>query len=85
MDIIIKLRNRLECKINYTLPALLPNKLNTMRQGLAASGENIRSKREIPALAMSWPDNQGILFFYISKTLEMIWISFMASLLNAVL
>ena len=26
MDIIIKLGNRLECKINYTLPALLPNK-----------------------------------------------------------
>ena len=36
-------------------------------------------------LIMSWPENQGILFFYISKTLEMIWISFMASLLNAVL
>ena len=34
---------------------------------------------------MSWPENQGILFFYISKTLQMIWISFMASLLNAVL
>ena len=32
-----------------------------------------------------WPENQGILFFYISKTLEMIRISFMASLLNAVL
>ena len=36
-------------------------------------------------LHMSWPENQGILFFYISKTLEMIRISFMASLLNAVL
>ena len=35
--------------------------------------------------SMSWPENQGILFFYISKTLEMIRISFMASLLNAVL
>ena len=34
---------------------------------------------------MSWPENQGILFFYISKTLQMIRISFMASLLNAVL
>ena len=33
MDTIIKLQNRLECKINYTLPALLPNKLNTMEQG----------------------------------------------------
>ena len=31
MDIIIKLQNRLECKINYTLPALLPNKINTMK------------------------------------------------------
>ena len=52
MDIIIKLRNRLGCKINYTLPALLPNKLNIMRQGLATSGENIRNKRAIPALAI---------------------------------
>ena len=52
MDIIVKLRNRLEHKINYTLPALLPDKLNTMRQGLATSGENIRNKRAIPALAI---------------------------------
>ena len=52
MDVIFKLRNRLECKINYTLLALLPNKLNTTRQGLATSGENIRSKRAIPALAI---------------------------------
>ena len=27
MDIIIKIQNRLERKINYTLPALLPNKM----------------------------------------------------------
>ena len=52
MDIIVKLRNRLECKINYTLPALLPNKLNVMRQGPVTSGENIRNKRAIPALAI---------------------------------
>ena len=52
MDIIIKLRNRLEHKINYTLPALLPNKLNIIGQGLATSGENVRSKRAIPALAI---------------------------------
>ena len=52
MDVIIKLRNRLECKINYTLPALLPNKLNTTRQGPVTSGENIRSKRATPALAI---------------------------------
>ena len=52
MDIIIKLRNRLECKINYMLPALLPNKLNVMRQGPVTSGENIRNKRAIPTLAI---------------------------------
>ena len=52
MDVIITLRNRLECKINYTLPALLPNKPNITRQGLVTSGENIRSKRAIPALAI---------------------------------
>ena len=52
MDVIVKLRNRLECKINYMLPALLPNKLNVMRQGPATSGENIRNKRAIPTLAI---------------------------------
>ena len=51
MDIIITLRNRLEHKINYTLPTLLPNKLIT-KQGPATSGENIRSKKAIPALAI---------------------------------
>ena len=49
MDIIIKIRNRLEYKINYTLPALLPNK---MQQGLATSGEGKRNKRAIPTLAI---------------------------------
>ena len=34
------------------LPALLPNKLNIMRQGLATSDENIRNKRAIPTLAI---------------------------------
>ena len=38
-----------------------------------------------PKSVMSWPENQGILFFYISQTLQMNRISFMASLLNAVL
>ena len=52
MDVIIKLRNRLECKINYTLLALLPNKLNIMWQGPVTSGENIRNKRAIPTLAI---------------------------------
>ena len=48
----ITLRNRLECKINYTLLALLPNRLNITKQGLATSGENVRSTRAIPALAI---------------------------------
>ena len=52
MDIITTLRNRLECKINYTLLALLPNKFNTTTQGLVTSSENIRGKRAIPALAI---------------------------------
>ena len=52
MDIIVKLQNRLECKINYTLLALLPNILNTMRQGPVTSGESIRNKRAIPTLAI---------------------------------
>ena len=52
MDVIIKIRNRLECKINYTLPALLPNKINTTQQGPATSGEDIRNKRAIPASAI---------------------------------
>ena len=45
MDIIIKIRNRLERKINYTLPALL-------QQGPMTSGEGKRNKRVIPALAI---------------------------------
>ena len=52
MDTIVKLQNRLECKINFTLPALLPNKLNTTKQGPATSGENIRNKRAISALVI---------------------------------
>ena len=52
MDVIIKLRNRLEQKINYTLLALLPNKLNITGQGQTTSGENIRSKRAILALVI---------------------------------
>ena len=52
MDTIIKLRNRLEHKINYTILALLPNKLTITRQGPVTSGENIRNKRAIPTLAI---------------------------------
>ena len=52
MDIITTLRNRLECKINFTLLALLPNKFNMTTQGLVTSSENIRSNRAIPVLAI---------------------------------
>ena len=52
MDTIIKLQNRLERKINYTLLALLPNKLNIMKEGPVTSGEGIRNKRAIPTLAI---------------------------------
>ena len=46
------LQNRLECKINHILLALLPNKLNTTKQGPVTSGDGIRNKRAIPALAI---------------------------------
>ena len=52
MEIITMLRNRLERKINFTLPALLPDKFNMTTQGPATSGENIRNKRAIPALSI---------------------------------
>ena len=52
MDTIIKLQNRLECKINYTLPALMPKKLNTTEQGPATPGESTRNKRATPTLAI---------------------------------
>ena len=52
MDIITMLKSRLESKINFTLPALLPNKFNTTTQGPVTSSENIWSKRAIPALAI---------------------------------
>ena len=63
MDIITTLKSRLECKINFTLPALLPNKFNMTMQGPATSSENIQSKRAIPALAIiqgsyRWNDDQ---------------------------
>ena len=52
MNTIVKLQNKLEHKINFTLPALLPNKLNIMKQGPATSGENVRNKRAIPTLVI---------------------------------
>ena len=54
MDIITKIKARLECKINVTLPALLPNKIIQDSRGLVTSSDktgheehSTRSKREI--------------------------------------
>ena len=52
IDIITMLKSRLECKINFTLPALLPNKFDMTMQGPATSSENMRSKRAVSALAV---------------------------------
>ena len=59
MDIITKVKARLEHKINVTLPALLPNKVVQDSRGLATSSDKVehdehstRSKRAIPLLAI---------------------------------
>ena len=59
MDIITKVKARLECKINVTLPALLPNKVVQDSRGPATSSDktgceedSTRSKRAIPLLAI---------------------------------
>ena len=36
-------------------------------------------------LYLSWPENQGIYFLYISQIFQMNWISFMVAQVNAVL
>ena len=58
MDIITKVKARLECKINVTLPALLPNKVVQDSRGPATSSDktkceehSTRNKRAIPLLA----------------------------------
>ena len=60
MDIITKIKARLECKINVTLPALLPNKIVQDSKGPANSSDktgheecSTRSKRAIPLLAVA--------------------------------
>ena len=60
MDIITRVKVRLECKINITLPALLPNKIkDNSRRLVTSSDENeqdnshSRSKRAIPLLAIA--------------------------------
>ena len=60
MDIIMKVKSRLECKINVTLQALLPNKMIQDSRGLATSSDRngheeqgYRNKRAIPLLVIA--------------------------------
>ena len=60
MDIITKVKTRLKCKINVTLPALLPNKVVQDSREPATSSDKIeceehstRNKRAIPLLAIA--------------------------------
>ena len=60
MDIITKVKARLESKINVTLPALLPNKIVQDSRGLATSSDKTgreehgtRNKRAILLLAIA--------------------------------
>ena len=59
MDIITKVKARLEHKINVTIPALLPNKIIQDSRGPATSSDKTgceehgtRNKRAIPSLAI---------------------------------
>ena len=60
MDIITKVKSRLECKINVTLPALLPNKITSDSRRSVTSSDRTgqdksssRNKRAIPLLAIA--------------------------------
>ena len=60
MDIITKVKTRLECKINVTLPALLTNKIvqgsrepATLGDKTGCEGHGTRNKRAIPLLAIA--------------------------------
>ena len=60
MDIITKVKTRLECKINVTLPAFLPNNIVQDSRGLVTSSEKTvyeeqgsRNKRAIPLLVIA--------------------------------
>ena len=60
MDVITKVKSRLEHKINVTLPALLPNKMTSDSRWLATSSDETgqhkspsRNKRAIPLLAIA--------------------------------
>ena len=60
MDIVTKVKARLECKINITLLALLPNKITGYSRGPATSSDETeqdklcsRNKRAIPLIAIA--------------------------------
>ena len=60
MDIIMKMKHRLECKIDVTLPALLPDKIVQDSRGPATSSDRtgheeqgFRNKRAIPLLMIA--------------------------------
>ena len=60
MDIITRVKTRLECKINITLQALLPNKIIQDSRGPATSSDKTgheeqdsKNKRAIPLLAIA--------------------------------
>ena len=60
MDIITKVKSRLECKINITLLALLPNKMTSDSRGPVTPSDKTgqdksssRNKRAIPLLAIA--------------------------------
>ena len=60
MDIIMKVKSRLEHKINVTLPVLLPNKIVRDSRGPATASDKTgqdklpsRNKRAIPLLAIA--------------------------------
>ena len=60
MDIITKVKSRLECKVNATLPVLLPNKIVSDSRGPVTSSDktgqdklHFRNKRAIPLLAIA--------------------------------
>ena len=60
MDIIMKVKSRLEHKINVTLPSLLPNKIESDSRGLVTLSDRTgqdkprsRNKRAIPLLAIA--------------------------------
>ena len=67
MDIITKVKVRLECKINITLPALLPNKIPGYSRGPVTSSDETeqdklhsRNKRAIPLLAIAMELQQKV-------------------------